>query len=86
MADCLDDWAPPDRLSKVSGGSKCILQCSQGSLNSMFWATTKEQYYTPEFQSRKEGSSETWQDFADALKTLVERLEVKEILALVADT
>jgi len=61
---------------------------AKAALIERFEPPAKKDLYATEFQNRKKGSSETWGDFADALKTLVERAfptlqaEAKETLAL----
>jgi len=61
---------------------------AKAALVERFEPPAKKDLYATEFQSRRKGSSETWGDFADALKTLVERAfptlqaEAKETLAL----
>jgi len=61
---------------------------AKAALIECFEPLAKKDLYATEFQNRKKGLSETWGDFTDALKTLVERAfptlqaKAKETLAL----
>lgn len=71
---------PEESCANYAAAKKALLE--------RFEPPAKKDLYATEFQSRKKGSSESWGDFADALKTLVERAfptlqaEAKETLAL----